>query len=254
MKIDLKDVTFCIPIFIDSPERLENVKCTLKFLHNNFDAKFSVCEYVNIGRNFNWDIGQILTAPCLTHVFDEDVAFSRTEAINKAITHPGVKTPYIAIYDVDVIFDAENILKAVKLLRAGFTLTYPYSGKFIDIERSYIKDGIIKPVSDSYVLKSYGGACFLNREDYFKCGLENEHLIGGHVPDDVERLSRIQKLGFPIERVEGNCYHINHPPGPDMGNRNKLKDKNEAEYKKVNNMTKNELITYIETWPWKTLK
>ena len=250
MKIDLKDTTFCIPIFIDSPERLENVKCVLKFLHDNFDTNFSICEYVNLNRKFNWDIGQILTAPCLTHVFDENVVFHRTAAICKAITHTGVKTPYIAIYDVDVIFDVENILKAVKLLRSGFTLTYPYNGNFTDINRSYIQDGIIKKSSDSYVLKSYGGACFLNRADYIKCGLENENLKGGHVPDDVERLSRIQKLGFPIERTAGACYHIQHPPGPDMGNRNKLREQNEAEYTKVNNMAKADLIKYIETWEW----
>lgn len=250
MKRDLKDTTFIIPIFIDSPERLENVKCILKFLQDNFDTNFSICEYVDVNRNFNWNIGDLVEGAAQTHVLSENVNFNRTEAINKAIKHKAVKTPYIAIYDTDVIFDPENIYKAVKFLHAGYTMAYPYSGVFSDIDRSYIETGIIKEVSQSYVSGSYGGACFLNREHYLKCGLENENLRGGHVPDDIERVTRLKNLGFKVERVSGICYHIQHPPAPDQGNNNKYKEENQAEFIKVRDMSRVELEEYIETWAW----
>ncbi|MEK6880719.1 MAG: hypothetical protein AABY22_13965, partial [Nanoarchaeota archaeon] len=138
--------------------------------------------------------------------------------------------------------------KAVQMLRDGVTLSYSYSGNFYDIERSYITDGIIKKRT-SYVKGSFGGACFLNKEHYKKCGYENENLLGAHVPDDVERFERVSKLGYKVERVDGDCYHIVHPPSKDS-KENPYATANNLEYLKVKNMDNESLMEYVKTWEW----
>ncbi len=239
-RIDLSDVTFIIPYFRDSLERGENLQCILKFLKDNFDTKINLVEsgsqisvYNSPDKGYKHSI-----------LFGDD--FHRTKVINYGIIN--AETPYIAIYDTDCVFEPENILKAVQLLREGLTLTYPYYGSFYDIERSYITDGVIKK-HNSYVTGSCGGACFLNREHYLKCGLENEHLLGAHVPEDKERYERVKNLGYLIGRVEGDCYHIMHPPSKDS-KANPYATSNNVEYLKVKNMDKKSLEKYVSEWEW----
>ena len=44
MKTDLTDVTFIIPVKIDSDDRRRNLKITLSYLQRNFDTNIIVCE------------------------------------------------------------------------------------------------------------------------------------------------------------------------------------------------------------------
>jgi len=133
------------------------------------------------------------------------------------------------------------------LLREGSTLVFPYSGNFVDIERSYIQDGIIIE-RESFATGSVGGACFLNRADYWKCGLENENLQSW-CPDDVDRFHRVKTLGYQFDRTGGNCWHINHPPSLNSGV-NKFTEQNNKEWLKVKEMNKEQLLEYIKTWGW----
>ncbi len=244
-KINLKDICFIIPFYYDSPERFENLKCILRFLLNNFDTNISLVEvgeksyYSELYNEFKQSFYHSFT-------YSADGVFHRTKAINTGIKHSG-NSPYIAIYDTDVIFKPENIVKAVELLRNGATLTYPYSGDFVDVKRSYIQDGIIIE-RESFAKESVGGACFLNREDYWKCGLENENYIK-HCPDDVDRFRRVKTLGYKIQRVEGKCWHISHPPSSNSGVNN-YTEQNNKEWLKLKEMGRGDLMEYIKTWTW----
>lgn len=235
---NLLDVTFIIPYYRDSKEREENLICILNYLTSNFNTNIIVEErgpsaiYAPYTKQHNYE--QI-----------HDAIFHRTKVINEGIKK--AKTPYIAIYDTDVVFPVENIIKAVELLREGATLTYPYSGNFVDIQRTYIHNNIVI-ARESFATGSVGGACFLNREDYWKCGLENEYLKSW-CPDDVTRYHVIKTLGYRIERVEGDCFHISHPPSANSGV-NKFTEHNNNEYMNLINLSKEDLIAYINTWPW----
>ncbi len=127
-------------------------------------------------------------------------------------------------------------------------MVYPYSGKFVDIDRSFILDGIIKE-HDSYTIGSVGGALFLNKAHYLKAGLENENIISWG-PEDSERYARMQNLGYQINRIPGTCYHIKHPTGVNSSNKNPYYEANVAEYEKVKNMDGDQLTEYIKTWSW----
>lgn len=241
-KIDLNDVTFVIPFYRDSEERFENLKCVLRFINDNFDTNICISE---VGTSSVW--AELDISGCHTFEFREDGLFHRTKVINDGIKHPGVKTPFIAIYDTDVVFDPDNIFKAVKLLRSGVTLVYPYGGEFVDIKRSYIKDGVIIE-KESFTSESVGGACFINKKDYWECGLEVEYYKNW-CPDDVTRRYIIETMGYKTSRVDGKCYHISHPPSQTSGV-NIYTETNNKIWDKIRSMNKKELILFIRKFEW----
>ena len=44
MKYDLKDITFTIPVRIDTPDRLYNINYTVEYLLRNFDTNIIIYE------------------------------------------------------------------------------------------------------------------------------------------------------------------------------------------------------------------
>ncbi|MEK6877981.1 MAG: hypothetical protein AABY22_00155 [Nanoarchaeota archaeon] len=246
-KYNLKDTTFIIPFMIDHKDRLENLNCILKFLDNNFDTNFILVETGEKSHYFDLlNIGA-------KHIFNpiKKKLFHRTKLINEGIKLS--KTPYVSIYDTDVVFREDSIYEAIQKLKNGATLSYPYNGDFIDIKRLYINDGIIAAMpGESHVIGSFGGACFLNIEDYIKCGMENENFKS-HCPDDIERKTRVEKLGYRVERTEGKCYHITHWRGENSGG-GRYTEANNAEWNKIKAMNKFELLNYVKSWPWANQK
>ena len=252
-KYDLPDLTFVIPFYYDGEFRLENLQIVLKIL-GQFEANVIVIEQGNYQHFTNTDYyfdaaginGKYWFIPN-RDVTIMDGLFYRTRIINIGLKK--VETKYAAIYDTDVFFESKNYLRAYQKLNENYTFVYPYDGKFVDVERHYIKDGIIKE-KESFANGSYGGAVFVNLSKYQECGLENENLIGWS-PDDVERQARVSILGNGICRIEGKCYHILHQKIGFASSANPFNEQNLKEYHKVMNMKKEELQDYIKTWNWK---
>lgn len=231
----IPDLTIIIPYYQDSKERYENLCAVYDFLKRKFNVKILIVRYAGSNSKVPADADTLF-------ITGWNGTFHRTHAINEGIKF--AKTPYIAIYDCDCIFNISSIVESVDLLRHGATLVYPFNGCFVDISRDYIKEGV-KIEHPSYAVNSYGGACFLNREDYIKCGMENEYLLNAWCHDDIERFKRVSKLGYRVERVDGKCWHISHPPSADS-----KKSPSNEEYNKVANMSKEDLESYIKTWSW----
>lgn len=243
---DLLDVTFIIPFGCDSPERTENLRATLKYLCDNFATNILVIE----------DIGstpsdfRVHPKSIVQHYkmqFRADGVFHRTRIINEGIKMSG--TPYICIYDTDVIFDRTAPDLAAQWLRDGYAMVFCYDGVMVDINRElYLKNGTIKE-HHSYAVDSVGGAVFLNKDAYKQSGYENENLIS-HAPEDAERFSRMTKLGYHYGRIRGKCYHLPHPRGKNSSPTHEFVAQNMAEYEKIKNMSRKELEEYILTWGW----
>ena len=238
MKHDLKDITFVIPFYLENKERSDNLYCIYNFLRDNFETNFFLIQSYR-------EIGEQLPISDF-FIRQENEIFHRTKVINAGIK--SVQTKYFSIYDTDTIFSIENIVAAALRLRDGAQAVYPYDGRFIDIDRSYLRDGIIKEAT-SFATESKGGAVFLNTKDYFSTGLENENIISWG-PEDAERYERMKTLGFRIERMPGKCWHISHQRGVNSGPQNPHTTANNSEYEKVKAMNKEELQAYIKTWAW----
>ena len=224
----MTNVTFCVPVKFDSTERRENLKIVKKYL-KGFGGKIDIYETT-------------------------ETPFHRTKYINILLKR--ASTDIVCICDADVIVSRDQILEAVKKCGEGYTLAYPHSGKFLNIPQTLkyrpIKEwknleGTLENLSANS--DSRGGMIFANRVLYKQCGLENEKFISWG-SEDHERYSRVLKLEHKIYTVKGTLYHLNHPRGNDSWFTNPLFGSNELERHKIENMTKEELETYIKTWRW----
>lgn len=248
MKNNLKDVTFIIPVRIDSQHRKENLETVVARLLSQFETNVLVVfdrEEDAKSMYHLMDLGPALTVSFLcVPRFCMGATFHRTAIINAGILH--ATTRFISIYDADVIFEEQNIVHAVEFLRAGADMVYPYSGEFVDISREFITTGQIIE-RQSCATESVGGAVFIHLSTYRDCGLENIRLVS-HCPDDIERFTRMKKLGHRVERIPGKCYHIEHDRNLNSQANNPYTPANLYEFNRVKNMDAAELRNYVATW------
>jgi len=251
MKIDLKDVTFIIPIKIDSEDRLVNYNIIINHLTNLFDTNIIVCESDEISNENVLNIHEDIK-----YVFHENKEkyFHRTKILN--LMTKLSKTKIVCNYDTDVIFSEQQYLSSVKKIKEGCTIVFPYSGKFMNVPNNLFNlikenkfDGIYEKDLELAHPNSVGGAFFFEKDKYFKIGLENENFISWGFEDN-ERVSRVIKLGEKMCRVPGLLYHLNHERGVNSVPENPFYKKNMLEFNKINSMSKLDLENYIKKWSW----
>jgi hypothetical protein len=253
-RIDLKDVSFLILVKIDSTDRLENVKAVIQYLTTWFDANILILEVDETSQ-----LEKAIFPPEVQYSFvkSNNPKLHRAKYNNQLICM--ANTPYVAIYDTDVIFPLPQLLRAVEVLRQGsHAIVSPYDGHFANIDL-LLKAMFLKlPDPELFEAnrnkagvgskRSYGGAILLNREIYIQAGMENENIFAWG-PDDIERVKRMEILGYPIKRISGNLYHLTHERGINSGycsieERCMMMD----EYLKICSMKKSEIQTYIKNW------
>jgi len=246
MKIDLKDVTFTLPVRIDSEDRKFNIDYTINYLLTNFDTNVIVYES-GPKQLFENKHG-------VMHAFEENNGpFHRTRYLNKMARI--AQTKFVSNYDCDVLFPVKQVVKAVNLLRKNeVDYCYPYSGLFVNIPKDalnneYNVDGLDPTKYPNFGNNSVGGAVIWNKDVFIAGGMENENFISWGA-EDWERMRRFLALGYRPGRVNGPLYHINHSRNNDSSESNPFYTKNTQEYNRIVNMTKDVLLKEIKTWPW----
>jgi len=219
MKIDLTDVTYLIPVRLDSIVRLENLMLTVELLLKNFETNIMILE----STVYSNGIIQKLLENTVDYIFieDKDMIFYRTKYLNMMTMR--AKTPYIGIWDTDVIVPENQMLDSIEKLRQGFEIVYPYDGHFYDTS-SVIRELYAQNKNIQFLLKNIdkmnliygdqmkGGAMFVNRASYIKAGMENEKFYGWG-PEDFERYDRWTILGLKIYQCAGPLFHLTHSRG-----------------------------------------
>jgi hypothetical protein len=223
------DADFIIVVKYDSDERRHNTSLVYQYLEQ-------------------------YCPPERIHVFESsETPFHRTHYINTMIKQ--LDAPIIGIWDADVILPYSQMKCAISYVREGVTIAYPYNGRFVDVPREdqndfytmFTKETTYMSLSENS--DSVGGAFFINKERYTKCGLENENFISWGC-EDRERFARVLKLGHVVTKVGGTLFHLHHERGPDSWFSNPFFETNHIEQKKVEAMTKEELQEYVKTWTW----
>lgn len=254
-KIDLRDVTFTIPVKLEHRDRKENLELNICYLRHNFDTNIIIGEHDTQER-----LSYVTKWGC-EHYFAqnyEHTEFHRTKLLNDMAMM--AKTPIVVNWDADVFIDPEQILEAVELLRQGKADgVYPYDGKFFRVERSNMAllqkdlnvDSVMKHQYAKYMYEqeSYGGAVMWNKEKFIQGGMENEWMIHWG-PEDYERYERFTRLGFVIKRVKGGLYHLDHYTSPESRDGHKYFKTNEQEYYRIKQIPVERLKEQVETWPW----
>lgn len=251
-KIDLRDVTFTIPVMFDHTDRKANLDLCIYYLLHHFNTNVIVGEWG--GKHFEY------TKPYAEYKhYPDKGAFHRTRMLNDMAMM--ATTPFVFNYDADVFFDPEHILECIKILRNGkASACYPYDGRFFRVDRKHIHsinsslqitDLIHLPYpQNAHTETSYGGAIAWNKQKFIAAGMENEKMIS-FGPEDYERYDRAKRLGYLIDRVKGALYHLNHYTGPDSNQTNPHFKKNWEEYEHIKNLPDTRLTEYIESWAWR---
>jgi predicted glycosyltransferase involved in capsule biosynthesis len=229
MKLNIKDLTFLIPIRIDSIIRLENILMSIRYLLHNFDTNIMVLE----ASNYDNGILRKLLDKRVQYIFveDKDPVFYRTKYLN--IMTLKSATPFVGIWDADVIIPKEQIIDSILKLREGYEIAYPYDGHFYDtsdiIREFYLRRKRINifmknkdKMSMIYGNEMKGGAMFVNKQDYIQAGMENEKFYGWG-PEDWERHARWQILNYKIHCSKGCLFHLTHA----RGNNSTFRSKNQ---------------------------
>lgn len=251
-KIDLKDITFTIPVYMDHQNRKDNLDLVLCMLQQSFDSNYIVGEQG--GNNFEYTREWAVYIP-----FNDLRHFHRTQMLNRMCGIAG--TPFIANYDCDIIIPPAQLWLAAEELRHGADMVYPYDGRFGRMPRpqwfgqlqqaldiGIVKGAALRGMESDH--NSVGGAVLWNKESFIDAGMENENFIS-FGPEDCERHDRAKLLGYDVRRTGGALFHINHWVGPNSTPDNPFFKQNNVEIDKIRKMTKQELRDYIDTWAWR---
>lgn len=255
-KIDLKDTTFVIPVRIDTIERLENLKIVTEYLLDHFSINIVLLE------SFYRDNG--LLKCCLSskiiryYIEDNDPIFYRTKFLN--ILTKKISSPYVGIWDTDVIIQPQQLLNAINILREDKAdFVFPYDGVFLEIgfenRNTFLKSKDISFLFSNlskmfplYGFHACGGGFLANVNSYKKAGMENENFYGWG-PEDGERVKRWEILGMSVSRVKGPMFHLTHPRGVNSGMRSENdRKKGISEFLRICRMSKEELENEVLLW------
>lgn len=125
-KINLKDLTFCIPVRIDSPYRERNLVAALKFY-----ARHIHCNYIIVEAAKEQHLKKLPSIEGLTYhfIYDDNPTFHRTYYINQMLAR--TTTKIAAIWDADAIVAISQLNKAYRrIIEEQATMVYPYDGCF----------------------------------------------------------------------------------------------------------------------------
>jgi hypothetical protein len=249
-KIQLKDITFIIPVRIDSNDRLENFNAVYNYLSKNFDTNIIVYESDSYSKLKN------IVKNDVTFIYEknESEVFHRTKYLNYMLNM--VTTTITANYDVDIILPIESYIKARDhIVNDEIELLYPYQkGAF---QHKINNNGRVKLLetnsieslnNDDFTQKNVSSECghcqFFNTTSYKKYGWENENFIS-YGPEDYERYFRFNKFKRKIIYMSGcYVYHMEHYRGNNSTKGNPHFNDNENLYNTIKNMTETELIEY----------
>lgn len=245
-------VTFVIPVRIDSSERQQNLDAVLDQLSKRKRTKIILLEA---------DTSSIYKVPenCpnVTYCFvkDDNPIFYRTKYLNELLRK--ADTSIVGIWDTDVIVPDDQIDYSIADIQKGkAVMSFPYDGHFnmCSLEDSFVfrnKRSIVFLKDKEHfnsVIHSVGGAFFVHKDIYQKAGGENEHFYGWGM-EDLERVKRLEILGFPVSRVEGSLYHLFHYRNENSRFYNPiLENESRKEFLKVCGMLKEQLEQYVRIW------
>lgn len=251
----LNDLTIVIPFKLDVKERIRNLKFLVTYLRNNFE-------------NVKIIIGEVDKKPKLKKYFGCDYIFLRTESdlfqktkvLNLLINESHTK--FVCSHDVDILLNPLDIVKAYRLLSENkINFAFPYNriiycirGKYNRMVFRMIRDKqpVCFPKIDLrfHTFGAPGGAFIFNKNEFIRCGMENENFEGWGFEDD-ERYYRLIKLNHIVYCMDNPAYHLHHQRkkyqriDSDQGIKNK-----KILFDTILSKNKNELVKEITRWNW----
>lgn len=207
----LEKFTVAFAVRIDSVERLRNLLANIRYLLFYENINIDVIESGDKPHFYSENVR-------IRYRFVKDLRslFHRTYYMNALLLNS--RDRVVGLWDADIIVPIKQIYSAVRLVRGGNTMVFPYNGemRFLSIEDSWSFYRNLRTEwscnTGFRMMKrpSVGGAFFVDRDRYWEIGGENENFIGWGY-EDVERVKRGEIMGIGITRTDGRAFHLEHP-------------------------------------------
>jgi GT2 family glycosyltransferase len=254
----LTNLTFIIPVRIDTADRLWNLSTILRFI----EQRLGGAEIVVVEQDAQSQLAQVLARhPGVRHVFRADSGwFRKAECVNAGAL--AATRRYVCCYDTDILLAPQAMQDALKAMaHEGWKLVLPFNRIFLDVRgalrqrlgetldlgplgqlRSMKTAGTVPDASVRFV---EGGIFIAERETFLAEGGLNRHMVS-YGWEDTELHKRFTKLGYPILHLPGfNLVHLDHSRGPDS-RPNEHYGANKREFLKIKAMPADELKRYVE--------
>ena len=217
IKYDLTKTTFMIPLRIEHPDRLINIKIVIKYLTTHFNTNIMILED---GKQSHYEEMELKNYKNIDYTFikSNNPCFHRTKYLNIMLFK--VKTPVVVNYDSDVVLSTNSYLKAQDLiLNKKYDLVLPFSNppgvKYILQEDFHLlkekydvndlkgvwnkKEKVSYKINEelSYNMAGLGLCVFFNTQSYLSLGGENEDFKSWGA-EDQERIYRFKRLNYNV--------------------------------------------------------
>ena len=220
------DLSFIIPIRLESNDRLKNCISVISYILNKIpeakiyikevDSQSNFSEYaLPIIKNFS-DVSN------LNYFYEESESnslFHRTKYINDLFLE--TKSKVVWHYDIDVILPESTYYKTYNLIaNEKYDFVYPFGcGIYQNAVRysSEIFNAFMNSNFDTSILKqnsfrlpaSVGFSQVFNRNSYIQIGMMNENFMSWGC-EDLEFYYRIMCLEYKVSRVWDDIFHLEH--------------------------------------------
>jgi len=260
----MRDVTFMLAVKVEHPDRLECFDICLRMVQKCFNSDVIVVEIES-------PIGLSVEDKCVgieSYMHTTDVTaerFRHTKWVNYMTDI--ARTPIVIMLNTDIIFRPEQVVESVNAVRNGMTLSLPFQPQWgltylnEKFRKDFIKDMDLKMLDDQKyydrTVAEASGGLFVADKKTFRgmCGGENEDMTGW-CPVELERVERVEKLGYLTNWIKGPYYHLEHWRGADSGSLDSDESKSEHYLKmqelllKIRGMDKDQLKAWLATRPW----
>lgn len=259
------DLTFLIPVKLESSDRVKNLVTVLAYLLRNYDAQILVREFDTRTR-FN-----DLIAPQLTEIFGKipdrlqfsyDIQdkkyFHKTKILNDLLEIS--TTSVVCNYDTDVILPISSVMNSYEMIISGQSdAVYPYGVGTYQKAVNYTKDLYRKFLSSKMQEKdikkldknstpnssTIGWCQFIRRKNYIDSFMMNEEFAAWG-PEDCELFYRLNILGNKVDRINDYVYHLEHARSNDSWFSNPNWQENVKLWEWIRRQDKETLINYYQ--------
>jgi hypothetical protein len=244
------DLSFLIPVRIDSQDRLNNFRRCLQYLVNYAPYNIIILEdsdnpvLPNIIKNINLNGASV----DYNFSYNPNELFHKTKLLN--ILSQKAKTSVIVNYDTDILLNPEAYKFCYNLIvNDNYDLIYPFGkGEFLlnvrnNSDIGYCDWSDVKECDLELKICNHGLCQFLNRHQYIKNGGMNENFVS-YGPEDWELGYRFKKLELKISWINSYIVHFDHFRGTNSSQSHPRVIENYALFDKIKGMNLDNLKKY----------
>ena len=256
------NLTFLIPVKLESQDRVRNLTTIITYLLHHFDAKVSVQECDKVQNFYNHVLPSLNerftdVSDRLEYHFEEQKSpfFHKTKILNDLLVRSD--TEVVCNYDVDALFPKTSYDLAYEMIMRNQTdVVYPYGcgvyQKAITYSPETFESFIDSDMDVTYLDKyatinnsTIGWCQFIRRKNYLKSFMMNEnfHAWG---PEDCELYYRLNYLGNRVTRIDDYVYHLEHSRTNDSWFSNPLWKENVQLWHWLQTQTPEQYVKYYQ--------